>query len=552
MKLLLSVLIPLGLAAQPYARPIPPPTGPMMLNGPFKSSIDWTNAHVTVVPSIARLNTPVNPYTGNSYEFVEPHIYYNPAGWNGYKFWLYACPYDGSNAAHENGSLFVSNDGLNYATAPGVVNPVATIAPSGSGNNADGGLADGFDGNLYMYYENENIAGSPLTTKIYVQQSPDGLNWSAARDIGITINQSVLRESSPWIFFDGTQWHVYTVAGSIYHRTAPSIYGPWSAGTNVIDSATSPAGKIWYHLDGMYFGGRVYLLLFAPDTGQTLVNGDLYLAWADDFATFTEANNVSAPAIAGTRGTGEAQYMYKSSIFPIFDGYQLKIGCICGSWGAPSTWELIYQELTPNQVSTAQFAAALANDGTMRFTIGCNSVTPGVMCDNFRRANSASSLGTSSAGNYAWTNVLGTCGISASQLYLPAATNTLCTISTSYGNGRLLYHLATWATDQNWLIFRVQDANNYYRAGYTPSGSLFAIQKVVASVVTTLASVAGFPQQGDWIQVTFNGSTFNLYDNGQLVLTSTGDTTFTSSLLQHGIQTNSATIRLDGFAMLTQ
>lgn len=534
-----------------FSAPFPNPT---MLNAPVKFNMNWATAANIMPQGLTHLTMPANPYVTNDYNYVEPHLYYNPAGWNGYKYWLYACPYDNSNAAHENGSLFVSNDGVTFITAPGITNPIVPnpVFP-GAGNNSDGGIADGYDGYMYVYWQ--TLSGDGNTRYTYAMRSSDGKIWSAPTRI-LTVNTATNNETSPWIFYDGTTWHMYSVddtsasAGFIVHHTASSIFGPWSVSSTVITSGNAPSGKTWFHLDGLYVGGRVYLLIAAPDSGSTATNSDLYLAWADDFSTFTVANNVNAPFIKGNRVSGDAYYsMYKSSIVLVSDGYQFKFGCLCGGVGTP--WTLSYQEFGNSQAITALTNTAIA-DASIRFALACSSISPGVMCDNFHRANSASAVGTSSAGNYAWTTDVGTAGISGNLFYLPSAANTKVEFDSGIGNGRIvmLYNTMDPAA-QSWIMFRYTDSNNYYRYGYL-SGSGLVLQKVVSGVVTLLGSATNVtPGNTDWIQITFNGNSFGLYWNNNLLQTVT-DSTFGSSITKVGIQTADTTVRIAGFGVLTQ
>ncbi len=78
------------------------------------------------------LNTPT--YDGSN-QTVHPDIYYNASGWNGYKYWMAITPYP--DAAHENPSILVSNDGFSWAVPPGLTNPIDLPYPGAENSDPD-------------------------------------------------------------------------------------------------------------------------------------------------------------------------------------------------------------------------------------------------------------------------------------------------------------------------------------------------------------------------------------------------------------------------------
>src|SRR5665811_1020284 len=103
---------------------------PTARNNPLISSINLSTASAVNAPSA--LSTPV-PYFGT--EMVHPDVYFNPAGWNGHKFWMAATPYAGTDSAYENPSIYYSDDGQSWNTPVGLTNPVV-VKPAG-GYNSD-------------------------------------------------------------------------------------------------------------------------------------------------------------------------------------------------------------------------------------------------------------------------------------------------------------------------------------------------------------------------------------------------------------------------------
>lgn len=134
----------------------------------------------------------------------------------------------------ENPSLWVSEDGSNWQTPPGVTNPL-DIA-SGGIYNSDPELI-WRDGVLYLVWR--RVSGV-LEGYLY-RSSSDGINWSP------TERFTTIADLSPCLAWKDDVLHMWGVAmnyrgpGEIYnsemgrwhhallHRTAPSLLGPWSA-----------------------------------------------------------------------------------------------------------------------------------------------------------------------------------------------------------------------------------------------------------------------------------------------------------------------------------
>ena len=75
---------------------------------------------------LTNASTPqTTPTYDGSGQVVHPGIVYFPGGWNGYQYWLVVTPYPGGNAAFENPSILVSQDGVTWIQPPGITNPIA-------------------------------------------------------------------------------------------------------------------------------------------------------------------------------------------------------------------------------------------------------------------------------------------------------------------------------------------------------------------------------------------------------------------------------------------
>ena len=279
---------------------------------------------------------------------THPDVYYNPVGWNGWKYWLAATPYSGTDADKENPSLWVSNDGQNWQVPPGVTNP---LWPSNyavdSSYNADTELIDALDGSLYLCWIHQNIPS--VGANLECLSSTDGVTWSNHFTAYNWANYSVSRPASPALLFDGTTWTMYyvevggpsPVAGSgsaIMKMTASSIAGPWSAPVAV--SLTVPTGKVWWHLNANMIGNQTVLLIEVADGGSYGVgNSQLYLAWATDGTTFTIG---TSPLLVGAAGQWDTN-LYRSAMVPMLDGFFPKLAIWFVGIGT-SGWQIGYTE----------------------------------------------------------------------------------------------------------------------------------------------------------------------------------------------------------------
>lgn len=149
-----------------------------------------------------KLTIPTYEGSGQS---VHPDIYYNPSGWNGYKYWMVMTPYPNGNDLYENPSIVVSNDGYNWIVPIGLINPIDPT-PSQS-YNSDPALVFK-NGNLYLYYR--EVSGG--YDRLKVRTSTDGIHWSDEHDSLELPNYDLV---SPSIIYDSTDnkfymWHVRT------------------------------------------------------------------------------------------------------------------------------------------------------------------------------------------------------------------------------------------------------------------------------------------------------------------------------------------------------
>lgn len=135
--------------------------------------------------------------------------------------------------------------------------------------------------------------------------------------------------------------------------------------------------------------------------------------------------------------------------------------------------------------------------------------------DTFNRADSATSLGTTSDGTTVWTDLVGTWGILSNQAYLAAnATDALTVIDAGTADGTVSVVCRTTVGNQG-IAFRVVDASNYWRAVFVTANSIY-VQQCVAGVLTNMG---GTPMtqalaDGDVLSVVLSGTSIVVQLNG--------------------------------------
>lgn len=174
-------------------------------------------------------------------------------------------------------------------------------------------------------------------------------------------------------------------------------------------------------------------------------------------------------------------------------------------------------------------------------------ITAPGFADSFTRADSASTLGTSEVGGKTWTANTGTWGVSSGAAYtVTGASADIASIDTSITDMQVEGKL-TYSGTQPGLVFRYQDASNYYYVEPFSSGA--RIQKRVAGSTSTVVSTGSGFASGDYFGASIYGSQINLLHNGSIVATAT-DTALTAGT-KAGMRAGSAnsTDRWDDFSV---
>lgn len=165
--------------------------------------------------------------------------------------------------------------------------------------------------------------------------------------------------------------------------------------------------------------------------------------------------------------------------------------------------------------------------------------------DDFNRADSAVSPGSTSVGSVPWTVLIGTCGISSDRAYAASLTTdkgtsrAIMVVDLGSPNGTLQQTCAVGNPD---LAFRVQDHRNYWMLG---GDGLWLVTELTSSLNFDLKIASSFGT-GDVAKLVLAGNSIEVYKNGALVGSITNSTFATAT--QMGIEFESTSDRVDDWS----
>jgi hypothetical protein len=180
--------------------------------------------------------------------------------------------------------------------------------------------------------------------------------------------------------------------------------------------------------------------------------------------------------------------------------------------------------------------------------------------DNFDRADSSTTLGTTSDGKAAWQTALGgtswdnSCvfGISTDQAYAPSpAGGPRAIVATDASDGTVQVTVGTFGgapSSSLGLVFRLSDGDNFwaYVANAFSSGfsGLYKFTTGGGTIGTLIQQVSLV--SGDVIAVVLSGSSITLKQNGATITTVTD--AFNQTATNHGLFLADSRFRLDDFS----
>lgn len=147
----------------------------------------------------------VFPTVNNTAGGTHPSVKHFPNGWSGYKFWMAYTPYP--DVAYENPVIVCSEDGENWVTPSGLVNPIAPQPATGYNSDTELVFVNGKRLRCYWRWYTKTSGDNVLRYK----ESADGVTWGAIVDCILPAGTDPL---SPCIYVDrGNNYVMWLGAG---------------------------------------------------------------------------------------------------------------------------------------------------------------------------------------------------------------------------------------------------------------------------------------------------------------------------------------------------
>lgn len=210
---------------------------------------------------------------------VHPFIFECIGTMRGYRYILAIDPY--TFEAHENPVIYGSNDLENFEMLTGFTQPLDT-PPEGGFLSDSGFTYDPELGELICYWRITRRPADGLTyTSYWCKRTKDLYTWTDKEQFFPELENGVDGLTSPAIIFDPRTglWHLWNIkiAGTIVHRTAPSLFGPWSEPKTVASGITVP-----WHIEVRFVGDKFVMLINKRDPSS-----NYYLAISPDGENWT-------------------------------------------------------------------------------------------------------------------------------------------------------------------------------------------------------------------------------------------------------------------------
>jgi hypothetical protein len=490
-------------------------------------------------------------YTGN--DVVEPTVLYDAAApFLGYEYVLCIAPYYQSNAIYENPCLWVSHDGMTWVPVvngvptpgySGVATPIFPNAVQGDGNLSDPTLYRAPEGTYYVLWNQwltpvtsggTGAPGTSWATKITKAPSLAG-PWTTPVTITAT-NYAVDRPSTPAIFHDGTQWHLYAVdthstsVTAIIHYTTASVdatANTWVKQSNpAIAMPGAYSGQVWWHLNAYRIGTTVVLLIQDSKAG-TSGGGNLWLVssrdsgatWTVPTTPFYAGTNYYRSALVVANG-GTALDLYYGQLGATWKLYRAAVDLPLSSAGAAASSSAGAAASTPAIYGGVSTCGLPVNSTAV--TMAKIPIAPYVLGDTCKRADSTTSPGASDSGQ-TYSVLVGTAGISGSAMYAVNAASTKVSAATGISDGVFTCEMSVVDTaTEEWFLFRITDQYNYIRLGY--SGNYLHLENIVAGriIQSFAAPLSIVATNGDVLAFMASGGNIAAYRNGVLLTSVTG------------------------------
>ena len=193
------------------------------------------------------------PYPGVLNQPYHPCVLYFDTAWNGYKYWMSESPFPKGASPYrdryENPCIHCSNDGVNWTTPIGLVNPIDDLTATDITNKdymSDPHIIYRQDLNRIECWYRITRATDSNHTYILRKYSTDGVNWSERE----TIYDCIDNGTNEMIRSQGVIWEDNKYKFLYTDRSEKVKYGEWDGSSNWTFSAcTLSDNKSVWHLD---------------------------------------------------------------------------------------------------------------------------------------------------------------------------------------------------------------------------------------------------------------------------------------------------------------
>lgn len=204
------------------------------------------------------------PTYDGSYQLTHPKVLYFKEGWNHYQYWMSMTPYPYGNDYVENPSIVVSNDGVNWITPKGLVNPVSGVPKDvkKGGHYSDSHLVmRGNTMELWYRYNpslpnEKNLRRPDNATNIYYRKTTtDGIHWTKAQKL-LQSRKGLL---SLCVNYEDSLYKTWyaTYGGDLFYSQSKDAQN-WSE--PLLCNVPLPKGLYPYHQDLIKYNSTYYLL----------------------------------------------------------------------------------------------------------------------------------------------------------------------------------------------------------------------------------------------------------------------------------------------------
>lgn len=256
-------------------------------------------------------------YLGNN-ENIHPKVLYFENGWNGYKYWMAYTPYPKGALAAENPCIASSNDGVNWETPAGLINP---LFPE---------FEDGYNSDTHLVYrEDDDVLEcwwrphDQTHHMVYVcrRTSEDGINWTKTEKM-LESSDEIKAILSPAVSYGGSNYTMYYSDGiDIFeiHCVADGKF-EWSHPEKL------PIVKdnlcFWHHDVIEYEPGVREFVICAFEVGRSHNEADLYYV-RYDAADDQYSKPIKILARSEDPKAFDARSIYRASILRVDGKYMI-------------------------------------------------------------------------------------------------------------------------------------------------------------------------------------------------------------------------------------